>query len=33
MLAELHDVEAALAERRPDGRRRVGLAAGIWSFT
>src|SRR5262249_61259488 len=25
LLAELHDVEAALAERRPDGRRRVGL--------
>src|SRR4029079_12074099 len=28
LLAELHDVDAVLAERRPDGRRRVGLAGG-----
>ena len=28
LLAELHDVDAVLAERRPDGRRRVRLAGG-----
>src|SRR5256885_4781333 len=27
-LAEFHDVQAALAQRRPDGRTRVGLACG-----
>ena len=28
LLAELHDVDAVLTQRRPDGRRRVGLAGG-----
>src|SRR5262245_5028398 len=31
-LAELHDVETALAERRPDRRRRIGRAGGHLQF-
>ena len=32
LLAELHDVDAVLTERRPDRRRGVRRAGGNWSF-
>src|SRR6202012_9213 len=31
-LAEFHDVQAALTQRRPDGRRRIGGARGHLQF-